>query len=156
MNDIDKINVIPPHIMKHITVWNFWAGFHRILHVVLGMTGILCPLVVATFADQLPQLGVRILSLCAAVSVAVFSAYEIGQQATKFREAWKHLNAASFRYLHGLINIEALIDSYCEGEKMIGQLNPDPFKKMIGQLNSDPFKNENKQVDQIGSPPTKP
>jgi hypothetical protein len=127
---------IPPEIRRKLANWNRIAVLHRILHVVLGLAGVLCPLVIASFADSLDTLEVRLLSFASAASVAVFAAFEVGGLAGRWRDAWKHLNAAALEFQLGLVNEEALVQAYREGEAIIGRVRENPFgepKNIRGQ-----------------------
>jgi len=117
-----------PQINEQLGRWNRVALVLRVTHVSLALMGIVCPLIVASFADLL-TVYTRILSFSAAVAVAVFSGFEIGRRATSFREAWKLLNVARLEYEQGIIDGKALIQAYREGEKTIGQLKSEPFGK---------------------------
>lgn len=119
--------VIPDEITKQLSRWNLIASFHRMTHVALGLIGVLCPLVVASFADSLATWQVRVLSFAASASIAVFAAFEIGNLATRWREAWKHLNSAQLEYKLGIIDSDGLAKAYREGEAMIGKMKSDPF-----------------------------
>jgi hypothetical protein len=85
-------------------------------------------LVVASFAEEMSPLLTSILSFLAAVSVALFSGFQIGERATKFREAWKLYNAARLEYEHNLVDEKFLTQAYRRGEEIIGQLKPYPFR----------------------------
>ncbi|MFZ2640704.1 MAG: hypothetical protein WA117_06925 [Verrucomicrobiia bacterium] len=123
---------LPPEIAKHLRNWNLIASLHRIAHVLLGLAGILCPLAVAAFADELSTLLIRVISFCGAASIAIFAGFEIGNLATRFREAWKLLHSASLEYETGIIEMPDLLRAYRDGEKTIGQMHPDPFRKKEG------------------------
>jgi hypothetical protein len=120
---------IPPEIAKQLFWWNIFASSLRALYVVLGLFGVVAPLIVASFVDALATWGVRALSFLASASVAVFAAFDIGNLATRWREAWKHLNAARLDYEVGIIKIEGLAKAYREGEAMIGKMKPDLLAK---------------------------
>ena len=121
-----------PEIKEQLSRWNRIANELRMIHVSLALIGIVCPLVVASFADLMLTIYTRILSFSAAVAVALFSGFEIGRLATRFREAWKLLNAARLEYEQGIIDGKALTQAYREGEKTIGQLKSEPFVKEPG------------------------
>ena len=78
-----------PEIKEQLGRWNRVAIGLRMIHVSLALIGIVCPLLVASFADLMSTVQTRILSFSAAVAVALFSGFEIGRLATRFREAWK-------------------------------------------------------------------
>lgn len=118
-----------PEIKKQLGRWNRVALGLRLIHVSLALIGIVCPLLVASFADLMSTVQTRVLSFSAAVAVALFSGFEIGRLATRFREAWKLLNAARLEYEQGVIDGKALTQAYREGEKTIGQLKAEPFGK---------------------------
>ena len=63
------------------------------------------------------------------MAIALFSAFEVGRLTTRFREAWKLLNAALLQYEANEIDENALNKAYRDGEKTIGQLKQDPFGK---------------------------
>ena len=114
---------------KQLRTWNRVAVELRIVHISLAVIGIVCPLIVASFADLLSNLQIRVLSFAAAVAIALFSAFEVGRLTTRFREAWKLLNAALLQYEANEIDENALNKAYRDGEKTIGQLKQDPFGK---------------------------
>ena len=114
-------------IRFRLNSWDQIGNRIRTLQVVLTLAGIVCPLIVAAFADSLPTLLTRILSFAAAASVAVFSAFELGRVATRFREAWKLLNGAFLEYEQGILDAQGLVEAYRRGEQVIGQLKADPF-----------------------------
>jgi hypothetical protein len=118
---------VPDELAKELVTWNRIASFHRAAYVVSGLIGVLCPLVVATFADSLATLQVRLLSFSAAASVGVFAAFDMGNLATRWREAWKHLNAACLEYELGIIDIASLTKAYRDGEAIIGVMKADPL-----------------------------
>jgi hypothetical protein len=118
---------IPEEIRRQLSIWNNIARFNRWLYFILGVAGVLCPLVVASFADVLETWQVRVLSFAAAASVAIFSAFELGNLTTRWREAWKHLNAARLDYELGIIDVQGLAKAYREGEAIIGKMKPDLF-----------------------------
>jgi hypothetical protein len=118
---------IPDEISKQLFRWNMVASFHRAAYVILGLIGVLCPLVVASFADVLETWQVRLLSFAASAAIAIFAAFEIGNLTTRWREAWKHLNAARLEYEVGVIEIDDLVKAYREGEAIIGKMRPDVF-----------------------------
>jgi hypothetical protein len=120
-------NEIPDKIRKELSTWNATAVFHRAAYVILGLFGVLCPLVVSSFADSLATWQVRVLSFLAAASVAIFAAFDVGNLATRWREAWKHLNTASIEYEAGIIKMEDLAKAYREGEAIIGTMKSDVF-----------------------------
>ncbi len=122
-------NKISLTIEKHLRRWNLIASFHRVAHVFLGLVGILCPLAIGTFADSFSLLQIRLVSFTGAASIAIFAGFEIGNLATRFREAWKVLNAARLRYEIGEISEQELIQVYERGEKTIGKVKGDPFGK---------------------------
>jgi hypothetical protein len=114
-------------IRKELITWNRIASFHRAAYVLLGLIGVLCPLAVATFADILHTWQVRLLSFCAAASTGIFAAFDIGNLATRWREAWKHLNEAHLEYEAGIIDLAALTKAYRDGEEIIGTMKANPF-----------------------------
>jgi len=120
---------IPGDIAKQRSRWNLIAALIRVLYVVLGLVGVLAPVVVATFAVAIQILYIRIISFCATAAVAVFVSFDIGTLATRWREAWKHLNAACIAYQLGLIDLSALYKAYSEGENLIGAMKADILAK---------------------------
>lgn len=120
---------VPDEITKQLFRWNLIASFHRTAYVLLGLIGVLCPLVVATFVDVLETWQVRLLSFSAAASVGVFAAFDIGNLATRWRDAWKHLNAARLDYELDIIELDGLGSAYREGEAIIGNMKADLFVK---------------------------
>jgi hypothetical protein len=125
---------VPPEIRRRLDSWNRLGIFFRFIHVALGLIGVVCPLVVASFADSISTLSLRGLSFAAAVAIAIFAAFEIGAAATRFREAWKLLNATCIEYELGIVDREALAKAYREGEVRIGQMKADPFQKPAGAV----------------------
>lgn|ERR1700674_139409 len=125
-HDMDQ--QIPPSIEKRLSSWNLVASLLRFLHVSLGLMGVLCPLVVASFADAMPTPIVRIVSFAGAAAIGIFVAFDIGAVTNRFREAWKLLNAACIRFQCGSIDLKALEDAYEEGEKRIGPMKANPFQ----------------------------
>jgi hypothetical protein len=120
---------LPPDIERRLASWNCLGILFRLAHVTLGLIGVVCPLVVASFAESIPPSILRGLSFAAAAAIAIFAAFEIGATATRFREAWKHLNAASIEFKTGVLNLEGLMKAYREGEVLIGQMKTAPFQK---------------------------
>jgi hypothetical protein len=116
-------------INQQLGRWNRVPLELRVVHVLLALTGIVCPLIVASFADVMSTLQTRLLSFAAGAAVAVFSGFDIGHLATRFREAWKLLNAARLDYEQGHIDGKKLTGAYREGERIIGQLKANPFAK---------------------------
>lgn len=120
---------LPPEIERQLASWGRLSTLLRLVHVTLGLIGVVCPLVVATFTDSIATSILRGLSFASAAAVAIFAAFEIGANAARFREAWKHLNAASIEFRNGVLNLEGLMKAYREGEVIIGQMKADPFER---------------------------
>jgi len=115
-------------IRARLRSWSLIAGLLRLAHVALGLTGTVLPLTVAVFAPAGPDVWItRLLSVLAAVSVAVFTAFDVGNRANGFRAAWQKLNVALLKFDQGLIDSAALIEAYDEGEALLGKADPDPF-----------------------------
>ncbi|MEA2991736.1 MAG: hypothetical protein QOD40_656 [Alphaproteobacteria bacterium] len=121
---------IPQEISKRLSDWNKIAIFLRATYIALGLIGVLSPLFVATFADAMVTWQVRALSFAASASVGIFAAFDIGNLTTRWREAWKHLNAACLDYAAGVIEADALNKAYREGEDIIGKMKADLFSEM--------------------------
>src|SRR5947209_17743478 len=107
-----KQPAVPADIWKERDVWNRAANSHRVIYVVLGLAGVLCPLVVAAFVHDLPTWLVRVLSLIGSASVGIFAAFDVGNLTTRWREAWKHLNVACLKFEARLIEMEDLLKAY--------------------------------------------
>jgi hypothetical protein len=123
---------VPPDIERRLASWNRFGNFFRSAHITLGIIGVVCPLVVASFAESISTPILKGLSFAAAAATAIFAAFEIGATATRFREAWKHLNAASIEFKNGALDLEGLLKAYREGEVLIGRMKADPFQKPEG------------------------
>ena len=96
----------------------------------MGAIGIVCPLVVAAFAEgYLDPWAVKVVSLSGAAAVAIFAAFEVGAVTNRFRAAWKGLNAAIIEYQSGLTEIASVVAAYRAGEDLIGALKPSPFQR---------------------------
>ena len=63
---------IPPEILRRLTSWNRVAVLLRVTHLALGAIGVICPLVVASFADRLETWQLRVLSFLASAAIAIF------------------------------------------------------------------------------------
>jgi hypothetical protein len=123
-------NHVPSEIAKQLWRWNSIAALHRVTYVILGLVGALFPLLVASFADSLDKWQVRSLSFAASAAIALFAAFDVGNLATRWREAWKHLNTARVEYELGIIGVDGLAKAYREGEAIIGKMESNPFAKV--------------------------
>jgi hypothetical protein len=120
---------LPHEIAKQLWRWNAIALSHRAVYVVFGLVGVVAPLVVAAYSESLEQRWIKALSLSGAVAVAIFAAFDVGGLATRWREAWKHLNSACLAFELGLIDLTTLVKAYGEGEMTIGKMKSDIFAK---------------------------
>jgi hypothetical protein len=73
-------------------------------------------------------LRIKEVTLAGAASIAMFTAFEIGAVANRFRSAWKCLNAAIVAFDCGLSDLRTVVDAYRNGESIIGSLKSNPFK----------------------------
>lgn len=117
----------PAHIVRFIKSWNMIANLLRFCHVLLGVVGVACPLVVAAFLDVLSPGTAKALSCISAVAIGFFAAFNIGEQANKFRSAWRMLNIAVFQFEVGTITEKDLVAVYAESENLIGTVKANPF-----------------------------
>ena len=123
---------VPVEIKKRLDSWNRLATSFRLLHIALGLVGVICPLIVASFADAFSIFQLRILSFSGAAAIAIFAAFEVGSVANRFRESWKLLNAVAIEFELGIVDQEALVKAYREGEVKLGPMKANPFEKSEG------------------------
>ena len=57
---------VPAEIKKRLDSWNRLATTFRLLHIALGFVGVICPLIVASFADAFSIFQLRFLSFLGA------------------------------------------------------------------------------------------
>lgn len=76
---------LPRDFESRLTNWHRLSIIFRLIHVILGLIGVVCPLVVASFAYSISTSILRGLSFAASLAIAIFAAFEIGPTATRFR-----------------------------------------------------------------------
>jgi len=122
------VDSLPPLIAKRLSSWNRFSTLLRLAHVILGSIGVVCPIIVGSFADTLKTPTIQILSFAGAACVGLIAAFRIGQRANQFVEARKLLDAAVLRYKSGTICEKDLVDAYEDGERLIGKTKEYPFE----------------------------
>jgi hypothetical protein len=89
---------IPPEILSSLQSWDFWATTLYVVFIVLALAGTVCSIVVALFADKLPAITTRVLAGCAAISLGLIAAFNLGDRSNQLRRSWRALNAAIIEY----------------------------------------------------------
>ena len=131
---------IPDYIAKCRRNWPKHARSLRVLFCVLGCLGLICPLVVTTFADQLKPFWVRIVTLVGTSAIGVLYAFDIPGKANRFRQAYRVLETALIRFEHGdNPAFTKVLDAYDSGEAKIGDVhfNQDAAEKRMNKLLSE-------------------
>lgn len=121
--------ILPPGIAKRLSSWNRVSILARSTQLSLALIGVFCTLAVAAFGDSMSGSLIRGLSFAAALAVGLFAWFDIGAVATRYRQAWQLVNAASIEYQIGILSREALAEAYRLGEIRIGLTNADYLKK---------------------------
>jgi hypothetical protein len=120
---------LPKRITDIYRNWTFQARLLRSVHI--------CLVVVATTSSVLAAAGIgKVISppwlpggadplaALAAIAIGCISAFELGNKANNFRNAWRVLYAAMLRFEEETeYTVEQLIQSYEIAEKLIGDVN---------------------------------
>lgn len=113
--------------MHQLKNWNLLSNMLRTLHLTFGLIGIICPFLVASFADEFDLILYKIIAFIGALSITIFWKFDIGTKANNFRQAWKILDIAYTYYLEDPSKTMELARAKEKGEKIIGSVNPNPF-----------------------------
>ena len=106
---------VPPAISRRLSHWHFLWQLHGTLHYGLGILGVIS----STIGTMTSPPYSRVTAGISAVCLAVIGFLQPQRQYLTFVRAWRHLEAASLRYRHGLETIESLLRAMERGEAMI-------------------------------------
>jgi hypothetical protein len=128
MNNDTQSRRVPERILKIHRRWTGQVKVLQTVHVLLVVT--------ATTASILAAAGLgkgwspvveNPLSIVAAVAIGLVSAFELGNKANSFRNAWRVLHAAIMRFEEdAAYSVNQLIGEYEAAEKLIGDTKATP------------------------------
>lgn len=120
-----------------------WGNNTRILwafHIFLGIFATFFSLLAATGfgGDTLS----RVFAFIAALTVALFTAFNLGAKSNNTRNAWRPLNTSVLRFNQGILEKDEVINAYENGEALIGGISFNqvktqeeaPIKPKLGEV----------------------
>lgn len=114
----------PQHIRQYLCIWHTQAKWMRITHTLLILAATISAVIAASPYKDYTIYGQTIsFSIIAAIAINIVAAFNLGQKANGFRNAWRILNAAIMRYEQDAnFTTEQLIKEYEKGELLIGDV----------------------------------
>jgi hypothetical protein len=92
-------------------------------YILLGGLATVSALALASFASDLPPVGVKILSFIPAVCLGLIAAFDVGSKANAARAAWRLLKSAVLLYENDTTyTIKDLHKQYVAGEALLGDI----------------------------------
>ena len=113
-----------PEILVYVRLWDFKANMLRSLHIFLGTLATFSSLFAASqILSNSDYTGyAAIFAFIAAISVALMTAFNLGEKSNNFRIAWRLLNVSVIRFNQNLCEKNDVIDAYERGETLIGEV----------------------------------
>jgi hypothetical protein len=123
----NETKVVPVEITNQLRTWSRLARGLRLLHAGLGISAILCSLIVAAKIHSFGAVTIEWLSFSAAGSIGLLHAFDLGAKANRMRNAWRILNSSVMRFKEtDSFSKEDLIKAYEDAEKVIGDVKEEP------------------------------
>lgn len=118
---------IPFGILVNFERWSFQADIMRLFYNVLAVIGTGSSIIVAMRVKDDGDKLTRWIAFTAAFTIGIISAFNFGDKANNFRNAWREMHTAILRYeADSTYTINNLIDEYEKAEKLVGDVKPDP------------------------------
>ena len=84
----------------------------------------------------------RVFAFIAALSIALFTAFNLGAKSNNTRNAWRLLNTSVLRFNQGILEKDEVINAYENGEALIGGISFNqvktqeeaPIKPKLGEV----------------------
>lgn len=109
-----------PGILDFLELWasnttKLWA-----MHITLGVVATFFSLLTAAGIASIGKEYTQIFAFIAALSISMMTAFNLGAKSNNTRNAWRKLNAAIMKFNQNIVDKEAVIRAYEEGESLIG------------------------------------
>jgi hypothetical protein len=113
-----------PEILAYLRLWDFKATLLRGLHILLGVSATFFSLLAASqiMHGTTYSTLAAIFAFIAAVSISLMTAFNLGEKSNNIRTAWRRLNVTVLKFNQNLCEKSDVIDSYEEGESLIGDV----------------------------------
>ena len=110
-----------PEILVYLKLWGNNTRILWAFHIFLGIFATFFSLLAATGfgGDTLS----RVFAFIAALSIALFTAFNLGAKSNNTRNAWRLLNTAVLRFNQGILKKDEVINAYENGEALIGGIS---------------------------------
>lgn len=122
---------VSPEVLRDIgSILRSWGRMTILLQatlITLGVLAIGCSLFITAFVGS-DFLGannsiIRILAFLTTLFLTLITSFNLSQKANNFRNSWRHLNKALYKYNSKRIDGDALIKAYEEGENILGSVD---------------------------------
>ena len=124
MNEPAQKGKIPDRINSSFINWGKSATIWRVIHSSLVVAATVSAILAATC---LIKSLTPLFSLCAAISISLIGAFDLGDKANRLRNAWRILHAAIIKFEEvDDFTVDNLIEEYKEAEKTIGDVKATP------------------------------
>ncbi|MGA7720480.1 MAG: hypothetical protein WCA84_04810 [Ignavibacteriaceae bacterium] len=118
---------IPIGILVNFERWEFQANLLRFIYDLIALIAASASILVTLRLKDNKDKILRYAAYVSALSLGTITAFNLGEKANNFRNAWRNMHTAIIKYEElPDFSVEELIKSYDLSEKMIGDVKPDP------------------------------
>ena len=105
-----------PEMLIYLKLWGSNTTKLWTVHVIATFFSLLTASLIGNIDDQYS----RIFGFIAALSISLLTAFNLGAKSNNTRNAWRRLNAAIMKFNEHMINKDALMAAYEQGESLVG------------------------------------
>ena len=112
-----------PEMLIYLKLWGSNTTKLWTVHITLGVIATFFSLLTASQIGHIDDQYSRIFGFIAALSISLLTAFNLGAKSNNTRNAWRRLNAAIMKFNEHMINKDALMAAYEQGESLVGGVN---------------------------------